>query len=92
LWAFCYLAAYLALRVELRNADSFRRSFAGYVVYLIVLVLLLLLLGRLVLDTWPSWLPLLNDAVASLLVFPLIFWLRSFFVTARKEPRERKAA
>ena len=78
LWALCYLVLFFIIGESIRSGLGFLKSFWWYIFSIGITIGLLFVFGRLFLGIWPRWQELVTDAFASVLVFPLVFWARSF--------------
>jgi len=92
LWAFCYVSIFTLLRTEFSNLSRLARAYGAYFTYLSLMLIPLFVLGRLILGSWPPWIPVGADLLVSLSVFPVIYWFRSLLLAIRTEPTERETA
>jgi len=92
LWAFCYLSLFIIMGGEVTFSERLTPAWGSFFVCILFIGIILFFLGRLLLGQWPPLVPLVTDAFASFLVFPLIFWVRKLTSTVGREPERREVS
>lgn len=90
LLAFCYLILFIVLGGEITFSKKTAPAWGSYIVCIGFVATLLYIVGRLVIGQWPDIIPLLADAIASILVFPVIFWVRNLLSDFGRESVKRE--
>jgi len=85
-WALSLLVLFIVLggRAEIRHGLT--GHIVGYALCVVFVFVLVLVFGRLSLGHWPQIFGLLINALATIAVFPFLYWLRSMYVTLRAVP------
>jgi len=92
LWAFCYLCLFIIMGGEVTFSERLAPAWGSFFICVLFIGTILFFLGRLLLGQWPSLTPLVTDAIASFLVFPLIFWVRKLSSTFGRETERREVS
>ena len=90
LWAFCYLLLFIVLGGEITFSDRLSAAWGSFIICVLIVGVVLYFVGRLYLGQWPNLLPMTTDSIASILVFPLIFWARNLTSALRPESEKRE--
>ena len=90
LWAFCYLTLFIIMGGEITFSERLIPAWGAFFVCILFVGVILFFIGRLLLAKWPPLMPLATDAMASFLVFPLIFWFRKLTSNLGREPERRE--
>ena len=90
LWAFCYLVLFIILGGEITFSKKLSAAWGSFFVLIIFIGVILYIVGRMILGQWPPLVPLVTDATASFVVFPLIFWARNLASVFAAEPVRRE--
>ncbi len=86
-WALSFLVLYIVLGGRAVVRSGLAGHFAGFSLCVICVFLLVVLFGRLALGHWPQIFNLLINGLATIAVFPLIYWLRTTFIMMRGTQR-----
>lgn len=86
LWAFCYLSLFIILGGEISFSHRLTAAWGSFFLCVLFVGIILYFVGRLVLGQWPSLISMATDLVASILIFPLIFWVRNLAAAWGREP------
>lgn len=86
LWSLSFLILYLVLSASERVNDGVLRGTFAYALCLALVLVLLLVLGRVAVGRLPQFGVLFMNAVASIAVFPFLYWLRSLARAVRGTP------
>lgn len=90
LWAFCYLLLFIVMGSELSVGKTLSSAIGAYIGCVLFVAIILYFLGRLVIGEWPAIMPLTADAIASILVFPVVFWFRNLIRAFGTETEKRE--
>ena len=90
LWSLSYLALFTVLGREVKFSDRLFSTWASFFGCVLFVCVILYFVGRLQLGQWPLLSSLATDAIASILVFPLLFWGRNMALTFGREPERRE--
>ena len=73
----CYLLLFIAMGGGLRMKLNLGAALGGFTLGIGFILTVIMMIGRLFMGYWPSWTNLMTDGLASVMVFPIIFWLLS---------------
>lgn len=90
LWAFCYLTLFLILGGEITFSNRLSAAWGSFLVCILFVAIILYFVGQLILGQWPPLTPLITDSIASILVFPLLFWARNLASAFGRETERRE--
>lgn len=88
--AFTYLSVFIIIGEGFKGAKNFTSWLSGFMFVVFLAVTVIIVLGRLVFGEWPYWIPILCDTIASLFIFPLIYWVYTLIGALRSEPVKRE--
>ncbi len=87
MWTLALLILFIVLAGGIAQGDGLGRAVAGFSLSVLLCLVIVLIVGRLSMGQWPRINILLVNAVASIIVFPIIYWMRSLFVVARGQQK-----
>jgi hypothetical protein len=90
LWALCYLSLFIILGGEIVFSERLSTAWGSFFVCVLFVVIILYFVGRLMLGQWPPLTPMVTDLIASVLIFPLVFWGRNLASTFGRESEKRE--
>ena len=85
LWALVLLIVFILMGGGAAAKIKFWPAVAGYSLGVAFVFVILLIFGKLTLTASPNAFSLGMNAAGSILIFPIIYWLRSLFVSGAKE-------
>lgn len=83
MWTLAFLILFLVLGGGITHKAGLGRAMGGFSLSVLLCLVVVFIVGRLSLGQWPRINSLLVNAVASIIVFPIIYWIRSLFVATR---------
>lgn len=83
MWSLALLILYIALGGGIAHKGGLARAIIGFSLCVLLCLIVVLLVGRLSLGQWPRINTLLLNAVASIVAFPIIYWIRSLTLAFR---------
>ncbi|NNC36843.1 MAG: hypothetical protein EX271_07640 [Acidimicrobiales bacterium] len=90
LLAFCYLILFVVLGGEMTFSNRLAPAWGSYITCILFIGTLMYFVGSLVIGQWPNLIPIFTDAVASTIVFPMLFWLRKLISDFGPESERRE--
>ena len=82
-WALSLLVLYIVLGERAVRKPGFSEHIVGYALCVVFVFILVSVFGRLSMGHWPQIFGLLINALASIAVFPFLYWVRSIYVMMR---------
>lgn len=83
MWALTLLILYVVLGGGIKHTGGLGRAVAGFGLCVFLCLIIVLILGKFSLGQWPRFDTLLLNALASLAVFPIIYWIRNLILAIR---------
>ena len=83
MWALAFLILFMVLDETPKGISGLGRAVVEYALSVMFCLVIVLLLGWLSIGKLPQISTLLGNAVASIVIFPIFYWVRSLFVTIR---------
>ena len=81
MWALAFLILFMVLDGAPRSRSGLGRAVVEYALIVLFCLIIVLLVGWLSLGKLPQISKLFGNAAASIAVFPIIYWIRSMFVS-----------
>ena len=81
MWALAFLVLFMVLDGAPRGRSGLGRALIEYALTVLFCLVVVLLIGWISMGRLPQVGSLLGNAVASIAVFPIAYWIRSMFVT-----------
>ncbi len=85
-WTLSLLVLFLVLGGRADIKSGFSGHIVGYALCTVFVFVLVLVFGRLSMGHWPHIAGLLTNVVASIAVFPFLYWVRSLYAMVRSMP------
>ena len=89
-WALVYLALFFILGRGVKTKMPLWNAWWLYAVFILFAALFVTLIGKLILRIWPDMSGLMANAVLSVLIFPICYFIRSLIVPEARQARIRE--
>jgi len=86
IWALAFLILFISLGGGVTIKNGLLYNLLGYAVCVLFVFIFVLVLGRLSTGHWPQFHLLLTNALATIAVFPFLYWVRGLYMMIRGTP------
>jgi len=83
MWTLAFLILFVVLGGGIAHPGGLSRAVGGFSLSVLLCFIVVLIVGRLFMGQWPHIFTLLANAVASIIIFPIIYWIRSMLMIMR---------
>lgn len=83
MWTLAFLILFMVMGGEISHKRGLVRAIGIFSLSVVLVLIIVFIVGRLSLGKWPQFYGLLGNALVSIIVFPVLYWIRSLYMALR---------